>query len=86
MYYVYVLYSERLGVHYIGYTSDIAKRMKRHNNGYERYTKKGVPWKLLCAKEVASRQEAMKLERQLKKLKSRVKLREWVNNVVGSEN
>ena len=34
MYYVYIIRSDTVGKHYIGYTSDLGRRLKNHNSGY----------------------------------------------------
>jgi putative endonuclease len=52
--------------------------LERHNKGYEKYTSKGLPWKLIFSKEYATRAEAMDRERKLKNLKSRKKIEEWI--------
>ena len=70
MYYVYVLYSETKGKYYIGQTNDVEKRLRRHNNGQENYTKTGIPWMLVHQVEVETRSAAMKLERKLKNFKA----------------
>ena len=59
--------------------------MKRHNAGYEKFTKKGIPWILKCYVEVETRSEAMKLEKKLKNFKSNRRLEAWTEEVVGSE-
>jgi putative endonuclease len=76
-YFVYILYSERADHFYIGQTRDMEQRLERHNNGYERYTSKGRPWKLLWKVEKGSRSETIRLERKLKNL-SRVRLKEFM--------
>ena len=65
--FVYILHSSSLQKHYIGHTSDIEDRINRHNAGHEKYTKTGVPWELIWKKEVETRSEAMKVEKQIKK-------------------
>ena len=57
-------------MHYIGQTQDIASRLARHNNGYEKSTSPYVPWKLVWVCSKSSRGEAMKLEKKLKNLSS----------------
>ena len=86
-FYVYILFSEVLGKHYIGQTSDISKRLIRHNSGYEKFTKKGIPWTLKFYTVVDTRSEAMKLEKKIKNFKSNKLLNEWIQKmeVVGSE-
>lgn len=67
MYYVYILYSPSLQKYYKGQTSNLENRLKRHNQGRNKYTKQGVPWVLMwrCVKE--NRSEAVRLETILKK-------------------
>jgi putative endonuclease len=45
-FYTYILFSEKQNKHYIGQTTNVENRLKRHNNHQEKYTKKGTPWKL----------------------------------------
>jgi putative endonuclease len=68
MYYTYILYSQKADSFYKGQTSDVHKRLLRHNNGYEKSTKDSVPWVLLWYTEKNSRSEALKLESKLKNL------------------
>ncbi len=66
--YTYILYSDKIDKFYKGSTSSIQNRLARHNGGHEKYTKKGIPWKLLwyCTKD--SKGEAQVLEYKLKNL------------------
>ena len=66
MYYVYILYSESKQKFYTGITSDVKRRMKEHNNGYEKSTKNGVPWVLLHAENFRTRLEAREKEKFFK--------------------
>src|SRR5260221_718422 len=59
-------------------TNNIDDRLKRHNAGQERYTKTKVPWKLFWFIQVPSRSEAMRLERNIKNLKSRKRILEFI--------
>jgi len=68
MYYVYILFSEKLSKYYIGQTNNIDERLKKHNSGYEAFTSKGTPWKLQWKTEKATRSEAVELEQKLKNL------------------
>ncbi len=65
--FVYILYSEKRSRYYVGQTTDIDKRLKRHNLGFVPSTKSGAPWGLVLQIEVLSRTEALVLERQIKK-------------------
>jgi len=85
MFYVYLLESIPTGKFYIGQTSDIDSRIKRHNLGYEKYTKPYMPWKLLGSIEVQTRSEAFCLERKIKSLKKRELQLKYFQNSPGSE-
>ncbi|MER3497659.1 MAG: excinuclease ABC subunit C [Chitinophagaceae bacterium] len=67
-FFVYVLFSETAGKFYIGQTQDIDNRLKRHNNGLEKFTQPYLPWILKCVIEKSSRSEAVILEKKLKNL------------------
>jgi putative endonuclease len=43
----YILFSEKLGKYYVGFTADINKRLLHHNASQDRFSKKGVPWVLV---------------------------------------
>ena len=64
---VYILFSHIKRRFYVGQTDDVELRLKRHNGGLVRSTKSGIPWKRLWLREVATRSEALKLERKIKK-------------------
>ena len=66
-FYVYILYSDKLNKYYTGQTNDLEDRLYRHNAGQEKFTSKGVPWKLLWSKALETRVAAVTLEHQIKK-------------------
>ncbi|MCF3107263.1 GIY-YIG nuclease family protein [Niabella sp. CC-SYL272] len=66
-YTTYILYSESLKKYYVGSTVDLADRLRRHNNGEGKFTKKGMPWELIWSNVFASRSEAVSLEMKIKK-------------------
>jgi putative endonuclease len=66
MYCVYVLQSLKDGFLYIGTTSDLENRIKRHNAGYEKATKRRIPFKLLHQEIFPTRLEARDREKYLK--------------------
>lgn len=65
--FVYILKSESTNKYYCGQTKDFDNRIKRHNEGREKYTKRGVPWLLVHKIDVRNRIEAVVLERKIKK-------------------
>jgi putative endonuclease len=75
MYYVYILFSTKLNKKYIGSTSDLKERIKRHNLGRSNFTSKGAPWKLLYYEAFVSKEDAIREEKFLKTGKGRERLK-----------
>jgi putative endonuclease len=78
MHYVYVLLSEAKDF-YVGYTSDLKRRIKEHNSGLNESTK-GKRWNVIYYEAYASKEDALERERKLKQrgqakrfLKQRIK-------------
>jgi putative endonuclease len=63
---VYILFSEKSGKHYTGYSSDLADRLESHNNLGNEWTARYRPWKLIYTKEFETKREAMAYEKWLK--------------------
>ncbi len=66
MYYVYVLFSQKLNKRYIGSTKDIDRRIKEHNLGKSKFTSTGISWKLIYKESFPTNNEARKRELFLK--------------------
>jgi putative endonuclease len=71
MYKVYILESQADHSYYIGYTSDLNNRLVQHNKGESRYTSNKRPWKLVYYETFATKSEAIKREKFLKKQRNR---------------
>ena len=78
-YTVYILKSELHDRFYIGQTSDIDKRFIRHNRGYVKFTKPYIPWSLVYVEEFKTRKESVSRELQLKRWKSKIKIKELID-------
>jgi len=63
---VYILYCEKFDKHYTGFTSNLATRIKSHNEFGNDWTSKYRPWKLIFTKEFTIKSEAMHYEKWLK--------------------
>ncbi|MDM7919750.1 MAG: GIY-YIG nuclease family protein [Methanosarcina sp.] len=74
MFYVYIIYSESADMYYVGHTNDPVRRLTEHNTSEEiKFTAKYRPWKMLLSLEVSEgRGEAIKIERFIKRQKSRL--------------
>ena len=66
MFYCYVLESQKTGRRYVGSCENLAERIRRHNAGDSKATKRGVLWILLHSETFASRSEAAQRERYFK--------------------
>ena len=79
MYYVYALYSKECDKIYIGSTSDLAGRIKSHNDPRNRgWTSSYKPWVLIHSEILESKQEALRREKQLKSFKGREFIRSLI--------
>jgi putative endonuclease len=65
-YYVYILKSQKNNSLYIGYTTDLRKRFKQHNNGESLATKPFRPYSLIFYEAFLNRIDAKHREEYLK--------------------
>jgi putative endonuclease len=66
MYFVYIIQSVVDNNYYTGYTSDLRRRLERHNSGYSKATKRRKPFKLVYCESFKNKNEAIKREYFLK--------------------
>ena len=71
MFKTYILHSASKDRFYVGHTSDLKDRFKRHNSGKSKSTKHGVPWTIVYTKEFNTKSEAYQFEMLIKSKKSR---------------
>ena len=65
-YYTYILQSQNDKSLYIGYTSDLGKRLKEHNSGKNLATKPFIPYRLIFYEAFLNRIDAKNREVYLK--------------------
>ena len=65
--YVYVLQSRRTGRLYLGWTTDLRRRLCEHNDGLSRATRNRGPYELVYYEAYKHRAEAIAREQSLKK-------------------
>ena len=70
-YFVYIIWSEKFQKYYIGSSSDVAKRLLRHNSGGNKFTKAGKPWVVVHQEGFVTKSEALRREKEIKRKKSR---------------
>ncbi len=82
MHYTYIIYSETKDRYYTGSTSvGVEKRVERHNSGWSRSTKSGIPWKVEYTKSFEVKTDALKWERYIKRQKSRSFIESLIESV-----
>ncbi len=66
MYHVYLLEGQTTGKHYIGYTTDMGRRLMEHNNHKNVSTSKDFRWKLIYCETYLNKMDAIGREKFLK--------------------
>ena len=79
MVYVYILQSEKDGGFYIGYTTDLSRRVQQHNAGKTRSLKHRRPLKIVYLEELNTIKEAKLREKQIKSYKGGEAFRKLIN-------
>jgi putative endonuclease len=71
--YLYILFSASANRYYVGESQDPERRLGLYNQGVfqKAFTKIAQDWELMLAHPCRSREEALKLERFVKRMKSR---------------
>jgi putative endonuclease len=84
MFYLYIIYSETADRYYVGHSADPEKRLLEHNSDpRSTFTHKYRPWILKASFPVSDQRSiALKVERYIKKMKSR----KLIENLIRSEN
>lgn len=80
MYDVYTIYNLKNDKIYIGQTEDLQLRLDLHNKKtFKGYTSRfDGEWQLIYREEVATRQEALKREKQLKSFRGREFVKKFI--------
>ncbi len=78
MYYVYVLLSLRDHKFYVGFTSDLRRRIKEHSAGKNISTKPRLPLKLFYYEAHLSQNDAERREQYFKTTKGKSTLRQML--------
>ena len=66
MFYVYMIKSVKKKFLYTGYTDDLQRRFRKHNQGLNISTKTYAPFKLIYYEAYLSKKDAIERERMLK--------------------
>jgi putative endonuclease len=71
MFYTYVLESLKNEELYLGYTNDLKRRLKEHNQGLNILTKKYLPWNIIYYEACLNKEDAVRRERYFKTTQGR---------------
>lgn len=81
MHYVYILEAEEGGGWYIGYSSDLRRRLKEHNSGKgARHTRAQKDWKLIYYEAYRNKRDALGREKFLKSGSGRTYIEKQLRN------
>ena len=78
MFYTYILYSEKVDKFYVGMTSNLEERMRKHNSKNKGFTNQADDWKHVFVEEFVIKEEALSREKEIKNWKSRKKIIELI--------
>jgi putative endonuclease len=79
-YYVYILKSNKDNQWYTGYTADLRKRIKLHNDGLVESTKNRRPLDLIYFEGCINQQDATRREKYLKSGNGKIYIRNRLGN------
>ncbi len=74
-YFVYVLLSKKDNLFYTGYTSNLEKRLKMHNEGKVKSTRNRIPFELIYFEGCINQQDATRREKYLKSGNGKIYIR-----------
>jgi len=75
---VYIIYSPGIDRYYIGYSTDPAGRLRKHNASHIGFTGRAKDWQLVYSEKLPDKEKAIERERELKSWKSRKKLEKLI--------
>ena len=64
--FVYLLHSVKTGGYYLGWTTDVSRRLEEHNKGKSVFTKSRGPWELIGCEVCRDAKTAQQREKMLK--------------------
>ena len=82
LYFVYVLQNSE-GRLYVGFTTDLERRVRQHQEDKGGWTSRRGPWELVHHESFSDRVEAMRRERNLKRGKTNQELRRRFDRTKG---
>ena len=78
-FYVYILFSASQNKYYVGYSTDLEQRIRKHNAKHKGFTGKAADWVLVYSESYESKKSAMEREQKIKSWKSRKMIQQLIN-------
>ncbi|MCM8569256.1 GIY-YIG nuclease family protein [Gramella jeungdoensis] len=81
MHFLYIIHSAKIDRYYVGETADAEFRLNLHNQHYfsQSFTKAAKDWELKLIFKTSNREDALVLEKFVKRMKSRVFIEKIIN-------
>ncbi|MBD0777179.1 GIY-YIG nuclease family protein [Maribacter sp. ANRC-HE7] len=82
MHFFYILHSKTINRYYIGETPDLTVRFEQHNQHHfkKNFTKAADDWTIALSKKCKSKQDAVYLEKFVKRMKSKKFIHKIIEN------
>ncbi len=81
MFLVYILFSKKHDKIYVGYTSDLERRIISHNHEKNKgWTKNYQPWEIVYTEEFDTKGDALQRDKELKSSRGRAFIRNQILN------
>lgn len=80
MHHTYILFSKSKNKFYIGVTSNLDERIRKHNSNHKGFTGGVGDWELQYHESFHLKTDALEREKMIKSWKSRIKILDLVNN------
>ena len=78
MFYLYILFSEKINSYYVGVSSNVEERLSRHLSNHKGYTAKVKDWIIVYTESFETKTEALKREKQIKNWKSKAMIEKLI--------
>ena len=85
MFYIYCLESKKCDELYFGYTNNLKRRFKEHNQGLNFSTKNNIPWEIIYYEACIKQSDAKRREIYLKTTQGgrmlKIRLKDYLKNM-----
>ncbi|TAH00170.1 MAG: GIY-YIG nuclease family protein [Sphingobacteriales bacterium] len=84
MHSVYILHSQSLNKYYVGSTSNLSERLKKHNSNHKGFTGNTADWVIMYIESFPTKSLAFAQEMKIKKWKSRILIEKLISKYASS--